>query len=144
MLWRSMEDRTWEFILKKKLMILKGRLRTWNIEAFGKLDLEVENIVNQLNKLDYIVANGLNATSENIEDSRMLVTSKVCQNLQCKECILRRKSRHNLIREGNSYLKFFHAIMKKIYRWNRMVTLNTKKGRTEQVVEFKLEIKSHS
>lgn len=41
-----------DFVLKGKFYFLKGRLRWWNLESFGWMDLQVENSVNDLNHLD--------------------------------------------------------------------------------------------
>lgn len=58
-----MIDDTWKnfvikklFIFKEMLNILKARFKVWNIEVFGKLDLEVNVIVKELNSWDNLVA----------------------------------------------------------------------------------------
>ncbi|XP_058783968.1 uncharacterized protein LOC131658719 [Vicia villosa] len=40
------------FILKEKLIFLRGRLRWWNREVFGMVELKIQDIVNDLNRLE--------------------------------------------------------------------------------------------
>ncbi|KAI5430646.1 hypothetical protein KIW84_035018 [Lathyrus oleraceus] len=44
------------FILKEKLLAVKSKLKSWNKEVFGLLDLNVEKVVGALNSLDLVVA----------------------------------------------------------------------------------------
>lgn len=41
-----------DFVLKEKLRLHKGRLSLWNINVFGKYDLEVEEGAMELNVID--------------------------------------------------------------------------------------------
>ena len=43
------------FVLKEKLKILKGNLRSWNINVFDILDLEVEGTFKEINGLQHLV-----------------------------------------------------------------------------------------
>lgn len=53
-------------MINEKLKILKGKLRTWNQEVFGKVDLEVNWEVKYLNDLGHFVANESLVIDENI------------------------------------------------------------------------------
>ncbi|XP_058775200.1 uncharacterized protein LOC131649456 [Vicia villosa] len=44
-----------DFVLKEKFRILKGRLKWWNEEVFGKIDLEIEEEVTDLNRWDSLL-----------------------------------------------------------------------------------------
>lgn len=46
------------FVFKEKLAFLSEKLRTWNMEILGHLNLEVEEAVKDLNILDFMAASG--------------------------------------------------------------------------------------
>lgn len=90
------------FVLKENMKILKGKLRTWNCEVVGKIDLEVEEATKELNDLDHKVASELKPVSKEIVVRRMEASSKVWQRLEHKESIIKKKkSRHKWIHEGD-------------------------------------------
>lgn len=41
-----------DFVLKENLRILKSRIKWWNTNAFGKVDLEMEEGVLEINLID--------------------------------------------------------------------------------------------
>lgn len=43
------------YVFKEKLKMLREKLRVWNKEVFGFLDLNIKNIVNKINALDELV-----------------------------------------------------------------------------------------
>lgn len=44
-----------DFVLKDKLRLLKGSLRKWNVNVFGKVNLEIKEGVKEINELDDFV-----------------------------------------------------------------------------------------
>lgn len=41
-----------DFVLKEKLRLLKSKLKWWNVNVFGNIDMESEDGVNEINALD--------------------------------------------------------------------------------------------
>lgn len=81
-------------MIKEKLKILNDKLRSWNIEVYGILYLEMESALKELNDLDNFVANGLVLYNGNVVDSCSLTSIRVLKILKYKESMLRQKSRH--------------------------------------------------
>lgn len=49
---------TYGFVVKEKMKKLKEKLKWWNKEVFGVLDLNIEKFVKDLNGLDDVAASG--------------------------------------------------------------------------------------
>lgn len=45
-----------DFVLKEKLRLLKVRLKWWNINIFGKIDLGMEEGVREMNEFDNLAS----------------------------------------------------------------------------------------
>lgn len=45
------------FIFKEKLKLLKNKLKVWNVEVFGKMNLEVVEAIKVLNIYEHSLAN---------------------------------------------------------------------------------------
>ncbi|XP_058741126.1 uncharacterized protein LOC131613476 [Vicia villosa] len=66
-----------DFVLKEKLRLLKYSLRKWNVNVFGKVDLEIKEGVEEINELDEFVSwCNLNQHAEAIQ-RRSVVTSRM-------------------------------------------------------------------
>ncbi|XP_058760861.1 uncharacterized protein LOC131634226 [Vicia villosa] len=59
-----------DFVLKEKMRLLKPRLRWWNSNVFRRIDLDIENDVNVINRVDEV-----EGPDENDLDSRNRSTS---------------------------------------------------------------------
>jgi len=46
------------YVIKEKMKLLKEKLRVWNKEVFGWVDLSIDNTVKGLNELDSMVGEG--------------------------------------------------------------------------------------
>lgn len=46
-----------DYVPKEKLKFLKSKLKIWNNENFGIVDLNVDKVVSALNSLDLFVSN---------------------------------------------------------------------------------------
>lgn len=44
------------YVLKEKFKLLNQRLKWWNKEVFGWIDVKINNIVKELNELNSLVA----------------------------------------------------------------------------------------
>ncbi|KAI5436046.1 hypothetical protein KIW84_022476 [Lathyrus oleraceus] len=132
------------FILKEKLLAVKSKLKSWNKEVFGLLDLNVEKAVGALNSLDLVVADlAEDGIVDSVRSNREMATKEVWNSLLLRENFLHQKARCNWIRLGDSNSKFFHSVMKGRFRRNNIVSLVTSRGRLEGVEEIKSEIFNH-
>lgn len=68
---------------------MKGKLRIWNSYVFDILDLDVECVIKELNKLDQLFANDFFQIDEDVVDSRIRVSSRVRQTFHKMKSILR-------------------------------------------------------
>ncbi|KAI5447832.1 hypothetical protein KIW84_015326 [Lathyrus oleraceus] len=132
------------FILKEKLLAVKSKLKSWNKEVFGLLDLNVEKAVGALNSLDLVVADlAEDGFVDSLRSNREMATKEVWNSMLLRDNFLHQKARCNWIRLGDSNSKFFHSVMKGRFRRNNIVSLVTSRGRLEGVEEIKSEIFNH-
>lgn len=102
--WSGCSFQGWKaYILNEKLKFLKGKLKVWNKEVFGIMDLYINNTVNELNQLDELVANGDPVD----EVARNLVSAKFWRQIRAKDSFLHQKSRVNWFQNGDLTLSFF-------------------------------------
>lgn len=77
-------------MLKEKLKVLKGNLKSWNKEVFGIMYLEVEEAIKNLNDMDCLVVDEpwIDITI-GVVNNRMEASKKVWELMNLKESILR-------------------------------------------------------
>ncbi|KAI5423367.1 hypothetical protein KIW84_046364 [Lathyrus oleraceus] len=132
------------YILKEKLLAVKSKLKSWNKEVFGMLDLNVEKVVGALNSLDLVVADlAEDGIVDSLRSNREVAKKEVWNTMLLRDNFLRQKARCNWIRLGDSNSKFFHSVMKGRFRRNNIVSLVTSRGRLEGVEDIKSEIFNH-
>src|SRR4051812_40938113 len=124
------------FILKEKLFKLKHMIRRWNREVFGILDLDVNNAISNLNKLDALVADLERGIAADVCEARGVASKALWDAVNNRESILRQKSRSKWISEGNVNSKYFHRMMKGRWRRNNIVGLNSADGFLSEVDEI--------
>ncbi|XP_058767495.1 uncharacterized protein LOC131641210 [Vicia villosa] len=81
-----------DFVLYEKLKILRGKLRVWNREVFGWIDLKVEEEVDKMNELDRLMVDNLGGDIEDLVVERREVGKDIRHSLNVKEAMLRKKS----------------------------------------------------
>lgn len=80
-----------EFVMKEKLKLLKAYIKRWNVEVFGKVDLEVKDAIKEKNISDLEAADLLNQDGGALLACKRLEASKnVWLNLQRIDNILRK------------------------------------------------------
>ncbi|XP_058768560.1 uncharacterized protein LOC131642301 [Vicia villosa] len=132
-----------DFVLKEKLRLLKERLRWWNINVFGKIDLAVEEGVRILNEGDELVDEEDAAVSLLEADRRRRASKDFWMNLKIKENMLIQKSRLKWLNDGDANSRYFHKVMKARRRRNHIGPLLTESGLVDSVAEVKEEVLSH-
>lgn len=63
------------YVVKEKLKLIKAKLRGWNKELFGVLDLNIENVVKDLNVLDNTL---VDFYGNNMVSRRKEISAKFC------------------------------------------------------------------
>lgn len=126
-----------DYILKKKLKALKGRLKWWNKDVFGWTGLKVEEAVTNLNRLDKecrVLGGGSN---EDVVVRRVETDKEVWRNISLKESFLRQKSRVSWLKYGDFNTRFFHNAMRGRQRKNHISFVKTSNGLSEDVYVIK-------
>ncbi|XP_058765712.1 uncharacterized protein LOC131639232 [Vicia villosa] len=137
--WKGMEvSGRGDFVLKEKLRIIKDRLRWWNLNIFGKVDLEVEEGVRVLNESD-----DREMWEEEAHLNKIKASRKIWLNLKLRENMLIQKSRLRCLNDGDSNSKFFHRVMKERRSKNHICSLNTSDGVVESVGGVKEVVRGH-
>ncbi|XP_058721686.1 uncharacterized protein LOC131593278 [Vicia villosa] len=132
-----------DFVLKEKLRLLKERLRWWNKEEFGKIDLEVEEGVRDINLGDDRLELETEDLHLGILKDRKEATSRFWSKFRIKENMLVQKSRVKWLNEGESNRGFFHKVMKERRRYNHIGPINSPEGIKKMVNEVKEEVVRH-
>ncbi|XP_058783145.1 uncharacterized protein LOC131657804 [Vicia villosa] len=136
--WKSMKvEGRGDFILKEKLRLLKDKLRRWNKEVFGKIELEMEDGIRDLNIADERLVSDNDASFDVNFALRKEACAKFWRNLKIKENMLLQKSRVKWIKEGDSNSGFFHKVIKQRRRINHLGPLSTPEGLVDSVEDVK-------
>lgn len=99
----------------------KLKIKEWNVEVYGNLDLKINRLVEKLNELD-AVASGRAFSSEEVEDRRSLTEDLWCCQKQ-KDNLMYQKSRLKWLKEGDSNSSFFHSYVNYRRRENNVVVV---------------------
>lgn len=79
--------------MKEKIMMLREKLRWWNIEVLGWFDLKVNEVLRELNKLDLLMGNNNQEVNDELVEKIKMASNYVWKNLKYKENLIRQKSR---------------------------------------------------
>jgi exonuclease III len=139
--WKSFEVHGKKaYVLKEKLKLLRDRLRNWNREVSGYLDLNIEKTVNDINNIE----NLFGGDDEEAELTRRDGLNKeFWRQLHHKESLLKQKSRLKWVKEGDSNSKFFHESIKNRRRRNQLVALKDGDSWVQGVAEVKSYVKNY-
>ncbi|XP_058752710.1 uncharacterized protein LOC131625893 [Vicia villosa] len=132
-----------DFVLKEKLRLIKERLRWWNLNVFGKIDLAVEEGVRNLNEGDEMVDEEDVVESTVDVDRRRRASKDFWMNLKIKENMLIQKSRLKWLNDRDANSKFFHRVMKARRSRNHIGPILTDRGFVDSVLEVKEEVLTH-
>ncbi|XP_058734137.1 uncharacterized protein LOC131605849 [Vicia villosa] len=132
-----------DFVLKEKLRLLKDKLKEWNKEVFGRIELELEECVREINLADdRLDTDSCSSFLANLE-LRKEANGNFWKNLRIKENMLIQKSRSKWLKEGDANSGFFHKVMKQRRRQNHLGPIITPGGLKESVEDVKEEVWNH-
>lgn len=118
---------------------LKEKLKGWNKEVFGIVDLKIDKTVEEINALDNAVAIG----GQIDVAARKLLNAQFWNQLHTKESLLSQKSRSKWILEGDANTRYFHLSIQARRRRNQPVALKVRDEWIERVDGVKVELKRH-
>lgn len=79
--------------MKEKIMMLREKMRWWNMEVLGQIDIKVNEVLRELNKLDLLMGNNNQAVIDELVAKIKITSNYVWKNLKYKENLIRQKSR---------------------------------------------------
>ncbi|CAI8602123.1 unnamed protein product [Vicia faba] len=95
-----------DFILYEKLKSLKHRLKEWNCDVFGWINLKVSEEVGNLNKLDKLLVENHGGNVDPLVNNRREVTKELWNWLNVKESMLRLKFIQLWLKDGDKNTRF--------------------------------------
>lgn len=131
------------FVFKEKIYRLKERLRVYNIQVFGKIDLDVEKPINKLNVMDKQVAANPEQVHQDVSVRRVEAQNFVWHKQHWQELILKPKSRCKWLKEGGKNSKLIHSFMRIRYCCNGIVSFNSNGDLIQDVDGIKLLAFNH-
>ncbi|XP_058763377.1 uncharacterized protein LOC131636799 [Vicia villosa] len=136
--WKKLEVKgRGDFCFVEKLKAIKRKIRLWNKEVFGWIDLNIEEAGKEMHFLDNKFAHFAGNVPEDIVLQRSKAAIDFWNNLYKKEGFLRLKSRKLWLSDGDSNTHFFHNSLKERRRRNAPCSLSSSSGLLENVVEVK-------
>ncbi|XP_058763319.1 uncharacterized protein LOC131636743 [Vicia villosa] len=112
-----------DFILFEKLKRLKERLKSWNREVFGWIDLNISNEVETINDMDKLLVDNFGSDMESVVEARRKASNNLWKCLNVKESMLRFKSRQFWLNDDDNNTLFFHNSLKDRRRKNAISVL---------------------
>ncbi|XP_058733267.1 uncharacterized protein LOC131604869 [Vicia villosa] len=144
--WMSLKVKgRWDFVLKEKLKLLKDKLKRWNRDVFGKINLDIEEDVNDINLADERLDStpfSISSFEENLAFKKE-ATCGFWRNLRIKENMLVQKSRMKWLKEGDTNSGFFHKVMKQRRLHNHIGPILISGGMVELVEDVREEVFKH-
>lgn len=138
--WKELKVEGWmAHVIKEKLKYVKEKLRVWNREVFGVVDLNIEQVVKELNGMEDA---GDEETEWDGEKWRKL-NAEFWEELHKKESLLAQKARERWIQQGDGNTRFFHNAIKVRQRRNQIEMIKVEDRWLSEVEEIKEEVRIH-
>ncbi|KAI5389970.1 hypothetical protein KIW84_075329 [Lathyrus oleraceus] len=130
-------------VIKEKLKGLKDGLKCWNKELFRFLDPEVEMAEKNLNAMDHLASISSSGLSPSLVTKKEVASCRLWKSLPFRESMIRQKSRHQWIKEGDYKSRFFSMEMKHRFTRNKIAGVISNAGIIDKVEEVRKEVKCH-
>ncbi|XP_058749365.1 uncharacterized protein LOC131622352 [Vicia villosa] len=118
------------FMLKENLKLLRNKLRIWNKESFGWIDLKIEEAIKVLNSAESQLTGTVDVAlaRQERELKRKAAMDDLWKHLRLQESLLRQKSRIKWLKEGDQNTRYFHHVVKDRRRRNNIVAVHSTQG----------------
>jgi hypothetical protein len=128
--WNAQHFTGWMgFVLKERLKELKGVLKSWSKDVYGKPETLKLNLVNQIKALD--LKSELGGLSVEEVSLRKRLFEDLWVVLKSIDASIFQRSRSKWLLEGDSNSKYFHACLKSRRRRNSISAIKTHNGWAE-------------
>lgn len=107
----------------KVVFVFKQKLRKWNLEVYGHLNLGIKELVKELNLLDFVAASDESVDVETLVSNRILASSRVWNLVKAKESFLSQKANNTWLMNGDSNSRFFDKAIKSMNLRNSLLEL---------------------
>lgn len=125
-------------VAKEKLKYLKDKLKVWNKEVYGILDINIDGLVRDMNVMEE------EADNEEWEREKcMRLSSEFWSTLHHKESFLAQKAKVDWIQQGDGNTRFFHNMVKYRERRNQIEMIKVGDSWVSDVGEIKEEVRRH-
>ncbi|XP_020207365.1 uncharacterized protein LOC109792369 [Cajanus cajan] len=119
--WMESTVQGWSaYVVKEKLKILKGKLKTWNANSFGNIQTRLREVEERMNSLDIKEEEG--ELDETDQRSKRQLQQQLWDLAKHNESLLRQKSRVRWLLKGDKNTRYFHVVV----NWRRR--MNSLKG----------------
>jgi len=115
--WSQVSTRGWGgFVLKEKIKHLKQKLKLWHKEHFGGTFKKVQDLEEEINKLE------IESADRQLSSEECMKKKKLQQDLwlaaQSHESIMRQKARSKWVKEGDCNSRYFYLLLNSNRRSN--------------------------
>jgi hypothetical protein len=109
------------FVLKEKLKTVKGDIKVWRKEEYGRIEEKIPFLTSNIRRLDLKGEEGLLSSQEVGDRKRWFC--ELWKILRNKDRLLFQRSRVKWLKEGDANSKYFHGCMKARQRRNAIYCL---------------------
>ena len=126
--WNVFNPSGWEgYKFMKKLKLIKGQLKKWNMEVFGDTRFKKQSLLRRIKELDVLEYSG--SWNNQLKEERFVVKAKLEKTILEEERALRMKSKFIWAKEGDANSKLFHSLMNARKSKNVITRLELEDGR---------------
>ncbi|GFZ20781.1 hypothetical protein Acr_28g0014860 [Actinidia rufa] len=134
--WENTDVNGWAgFCILKKMQALKSKLKIWNVEGFGNINIKLQAVEEKIHNLEMIEESRALDVVE--AESKKNLKSELRESSRLAEILWRQKSRVNWIKLGDKNTRFFQASATARYRENFIGSVEVEGTWLEEPLDIK-------